>query len=268
MNIKYPLFFVIFLLIGCNHVQKKEIFIPAKQIIPKINYKSFEIPQLTNQVVHNNINAVKKYDYIDNYMYEVYCSPGYVTNIILQPGEKLVSPPIYGDRVRWKILIQSSKKIIYILVQPLKVGLITNIEIMTDRRVYHIEAKSFKSLYHAAISWRYPREEFENMQHKFGMKTQNKICENIDIHRLNFNYKIKGNAAFKPINVFDDGYKTYIQFSNTIKRPPPLFIMTNNQKGHINTNYKFINNYYIVDRLFKKAALKQGKFKVIYINKL
>ena len=265
MNIKYYTFiFVISLLVGCTHAQKQEVYIPAKQIAPKITNQHFEIPKL-NQVNHKNmVNSVKQYEYISQCMYEVYCSPHYVTNIILQPGEGLVSL-VSGDRVRWKLSKQSSKKRIYILVQPLKSGLITNIEIITNKRIYHIEAKSFKKLYHAAISWVYPENEFEKLTHQFELENKKKFNESVDIEHLCFNYKIKGKAWFKPINVFDDGKKTYIQFSRTLnKTPPPLFILKANKEGELITNYKFVNNYYIVDKLFDKASLKD-KSRVIYI---
>ncbi|HCX11204.1 MAG TPA: P-type conjugative transfer protein TrbG, partial [Hyphomonas sp.] len=45
-------------------------------------------------------NAIQVYPYTVGALYQVYCAPEQVTDIVLQPGEELVSVSA-GDTVRW-----------------------------------------------------------------------------------------------------------------------------------------------------------------------
>jgi type IV secretion system protein VirB9 len=48
-----------------------------------------------------------------------------------------------------------------VLVKPVSADLpMNNIVIATDRRTYHIEAHPTRETYMAAVSWRYPQDEF------------------------------------------------------------------------------------------------------------
>ncbi|WP_249034029.1 TrbG/VirB9 family P-type conjugative transfer protein, partial [Komagataeibacter nataicola] len=88
------------------------------------------------------INAVQVYSYSPGALYQVYASPGEITDIMLQPGEKLVGtgPVAAGDTVRWIIGDTESgagaTKRIHILVKPTRPDLTTNLIVNTDRRTY------------------------------------------------------------------------------------------------------------------------------------
>lgn len=80
---------------------------------------------------------------------------------------------------------------------------------------------------------------------------------------LHFDYVIhpsnKHAPAWTPEHVFDDGKKTYIKFSANIATTevPPLFVV--GAKGDLElVNYRFVNGYYVVDRLFNVAELTIG----------
>jgi len=214
------------------------------------------------------INAVTIYDYIEGALYQVYCSPLHITDIMLEPGEKLTESPAAGDTVRWIIAVTSSgsgnKKRVHILLKPVTSGLHTNLVVTTSRRVYHLQIHSLKKMNQAqaGISWRYPKKNL--LSTKEFIMNQNLDDENyqvnVDVKHLNFHYTIKGSARWKPIRVFDDGKKTYIQFPDNINvgELPPLFVISHEDKPQI-INYRFKSNYYIVDRLFYKALLQIGQ---------
>jgi len=225
------------------------------------------------------INAVTVYDYIEGALYQVYCSPLHITDIMLQPGEKLTESPAAGDTIRWIIAVTSSgsgnKKRVHILLKPVTDELHTNLVVTTSRRVYHLQIHSFKNRNQAqaGVSWRYPNENLPSMQ-SF-INSQNLDDENyqvnVDVKHLNFRYALDGKARWKPIRVFDDGKKTYIQFPDNISvgELPPLFVVSYEDKPQI-VNYRFKSNFYIVDRLFQKALLQIGQNKprkVYIINK-
>jgi len=80
--------------------------------------------------------------------------------------------------------------------------------------------------------------------------------------QLHFSYRIDaGRRAprWTPEHVFDDGQKTYIKFPAAIATMeiPPLFLL--GQKGQMElVNYRFLDGYYVVDRLFDRAELRLG----------
>lgn len=101
------------------------------------------------------INAVQVYPYSPGALYQVYTSPGEITDIMLQQGEKLVGtgPVAAGDTVRWIIGDTESgagtTKRIHILVKPTRPDLTTNLIVNTDRRTYLAELRSTPETYMA-----------------------------------------------------------------------------------------------------------------------
>jgi P-type conjugative transfer protein TrbG len=208
------------------------------------------------------INAITVYDYMDGALYQIYTAPNHITDIMLQPGEVLTGQPAGGDTVRWTVGVSTSKsgseKTYHILVQPKLPALQTNMVLMTDRHTYHLEFKSFKETYQAAVSWRYPQDDLTKAL-RMQEEEESRTIANVKVSDLNFRYNIQGDASWRPVRVFDDGAKTYIEFPGSVQRGelPPLFIVSKDSNSQL-VNYRYRNNYYIVDRLFQKALLMMG----------
>jgi Conjugal transfer protein/Phage integrase, N-terminal SAM-like domain len=68
-----------------------------------------------------------------------------------------------------------------------------------------------------------------------------------------------GNEHIRPLRVFDDGEKTYLQMPAEMRNreAPVLLIVGNDGKGEV-TNYRVQHQTYIVDRLFDRANLVLG----------
>jgi type IV secretion system protein VirB9 len=245
--------------------QKNKKKVPTERIIETANKRAAFKPTRESW-----INAVTIYDYIEGALYQVYCSPLHITDIMLEPGEKLTESPAAGDTVRWIIAVTSSgsgeKKRVHILLKPVASGLHTNLVVTTSRRVYHLQVHSLKKMNQAqaGISWRYPQTNTGSINHFITNQNQDdkNYQINVDVKKLNFYYTIDGSARWKPIRVFDDGKKTYIQFPDNIDvgELPPLFVISHEDKPQI-VNYRFKSNFYIVDRLFYKALLQIGQKK-------
>jgi type IV secretion system protein VirB9 len=84
------------------------------------------------------VGAVQVYPWAEGALYRLYTAPGEVSDIVLQPGESLISVAA-GDTARWVIGDTTSgtgtTRRTHILVKPSAVGLKTNLVIATDRRV-------------------------------------------------------------------------------------------------------------------------------------
>jgi type IV secretion system protein VirB9 len=215
------------------------------------------------------VNSITVYNYLPGALYQIYTSPVHITDIMLQPGEELTSPPAAGDTVRWVVGDTFSgsgpKRRVHVFLKPTTAGLQTNIILTTNRRTYYLEARSFNNTYQASVSWHYPHDEFKTMQKQVLQKNEEvkNVIGNIDVENINFDYKIKGNAKWKPTTVFDDGQKTYIKFPDVVRawEIPPLFILAKpeSERSAQIVNYRYKNRYYIVDRLFLGAVLKMGE---------
>ena len=108
------------------------------------------------------INAIQVYPYTTGALYQLYAAPNQVTDIALEPGEKLVSVSA-GDTVRWVVGDTTSGEgkaaQVHILIKPIGADLQSNLVIATDRRTYHLEMHSSEKTYMASVSWTYPASE-------------------------------------------------------------------------------------------------------------
>ena len=212
------------------------------------------------------INAIQLYPWSDGALYQVYTAPGQVTDIALQPGEQLVGsgPVAAGDTIRWIIGDTESGagggRRVHILVKPTRPDLQTNLVINSDRRTYHLELRSTEKTYMASVSWQYPQDELIALRRQNAQAAAAQpIAAGVDIHKLNFRYRIEGAAPWRPLRVFDDGAKVYIEFPSGIGQGemPPLFVI-GSAGGSELVNYRARQNYYVVDRLFAAAELRLG----------
>jgi type IV secretion system protein VirB9 len=217
------------------------------------------------------VNAMQVYPFVDGALYQVYASPGHITDIALQPGEQLVGagPVAAGDTVRWIIGDTTSGNgggnQVHILVKPTRAELTTNLVINTDRRTYHMELRSTLSTYMASVSWQFPQDQLIALRHenREAAATQ-PVATGVDLARINFRYDVSGDrVSWRPLRAFDDGKQVYIEFPHGIAEGemPPLFVVGAEGKTSELVNYRVRDNYMIVDRLFGAAELRFGSGK-------
>jgi P-type conjugative transfer protein TrbG len=210
------------------------------------------------------INAVQVWPFSPGALYQLYASPGRVTDIALQPGEKLTSVSA-GDTVRWVIGDTTSgagaASQVHVLVKPMRPDLKTNLLIYTDRRLYQLEMTAGPSAWMASLAWSYPQDELMALQARNATaETATPIADGLRLEKLQFRYAISGDGpAWRPVNAFDDGDRVYIQFPAGIAQTelPPLFVVGDNGEAQL-VNYRVRGPYYIVDGLFGAAELRLG----------
>ncbi|MGY8606041.1 P-type conjugative transfer protein TrbG [Gluconobacter cerinus] len=213
------------------------------------------------------LNAIQVYPFSEGALYQLYAAPGEITDIALQPGEKLVGagPVAAGDTVRWIIGDTESgagaSKRIHILLKPTRPDLTSNLVINTDRRTYHLELRSDERTYMASVSWDYPQDQI------IALRGQDRdsdlgtpVATGVDLDALNFRYRIEGDEApWRPLRAFDDGRQVFIEFPTGIAQGemPPLWVIGPQGDGQL-VNYRVRGNRMIVDRLFAAAELRLG----------
>lgn len=212
------------------------------------------------------VNAVQVYPFTPGALYRLYVAPEQVSDIALQPGEKLIAVSA-GDTVRWVVGDTTSgageAERVHILVKPVAPELQTNLVITTDRRAYHLELESTESTYMASISWHYPHDELIALRRRndAARDTAGQVIDSgLSLDRLRFRYEISGDdPPWRPVRAFDDTDKVYIEFPARLDQgeAPPLFVVGPQGEGEL-VNYRVRGSYYIVDRLFAAAELRLG----------
>jgi type IV secretion system protein TrbG len=245
--------------------EKKDKVKDKDERLPKDRVKDANADARIEPAKDGYINAIQVYPYTKGALYQLYAAPAQVTDIALEPGEKLVSVSA-GDTVRWVVGDTTSGEgkdaIVHILVKPIGTDLQTNLVITTDRRTYHLEMRSSALTYMASVSWTYPASELLALkkQRAEADVTAGVIADaGINIEQLKFRYRIEGDAPWRPLRVFDDGAKVYIQFPSGLAQSeaPPLFVIGPDAKPAL-VNYRVRGTTYIVDRLFAAAELRLG----------
>lgn len=210
------------------------------------------------------INAIQVWPYTEGALYQVYASPGRVTLIQLQPGERLIDVSA-GDTVRWIVGDSMSgsgtTQRPNLQVKPVRAGLKTNLVVTTDRRIYLLELTSTEAAWMASVSWDYPQDRLDALNAQSQAARQvTPLAAGLSVDQLRFRYDITGDKpAWRPLRAFDDGRKVYIQFPAGIAQGelPPLFLVA--PEGDLQlVNHRYQAPYYIVDRLFGAVELRLG----------
>lgn len=221
----------------------------------------------------NFFNAMTTYDFMPSALYTVYCAPMRITDIMLAPGEKIISNAA-GDTLRWQVSQtysgQGEGVIQHILVKPDLPNLDNTMIINTDQRVYHLVLKSTSNdTYMVAVSWKYPQGMVQPGQALPGISPDLGVASSSESYTLNlsnldFSYQfgmLKGEKpTWYPVRVFNDGRQTFIQFPQNFfsSETPVLYVADNNGVYGTMVNWRLKGTYMIVDAVIQKARLQIG----------
>ena len=206
-------------------------------------------------------NAIQVYPWSEGALYQVYAAPGQITNIALEPGESLTGagPIAAGDTARWIIGDTESgsgvARRVHVLVKPTRADITTNLVITTDRRTYMVELRSGEKPYMPAVSWSYPQSAGGGRQAVPATPVIPAVAAR------NYRYGLTGsdNPPWKPVVVYDDGRRVYVEFTRGIVQGemPPIFVIGPEGEAQI-ANTRIYQHILIVDRLFGAAELRLG----------
>jgi len=196
------------------------------------------------------------------------CAPEHLSIIELQPGEHFVGDPHIGDTMRWYVTPatygQGADIVGLVVIKPKLAGLDTDLLITTDRRVYYLRLMSKPADYISRLAFSYPDEalppqwqrHMEELVAAPAAAIQPAIAK---IEKLNFDYRVTGPEHMRPMRVFDDGAKVYMQMPPAMEHheAPVLLVLGSDGKGAM-TNYRVVDGTYVVDRLFDNAELVTG----------
>jgi len=210
------------------------------------------------------------------------CSPTRACDVQMQPAEK-VRKVVLGDGANWTWSgadsIEHGKTIQHVIFQPKDVDLESNVIITTDRRTYHMKlfAPKQEGAYLNSVGFYYPEELVSSWADKMGADADAKTKDEatnvmhtaVSPEKLAFDYRIEGDADFKPVRVFNDGERVYIEMPDSVlHNESPVLILLDEKGEAMVVNYRREQDpqtnkiHYIVDKLFAKAELRLGSEKV------
>jgi type IV secretion system protein TrbG len=242
-------------------------------------------PQTPMQVVkeanHNSrikpteqgyFNSVMTYEYMPGAVYVLYTAPLNITDIMFQPGEKIISYSS-GDTVRWIVAKTRSGSgdslREHLVIKPQKPSLENTLLVTTDKRVYHLVVFStHNNTYMVAVNWNYP-EDFlgssgMNIDDSFDPSQMLNDTLTLDMASLSFNYQfgmLKGDKpAWFPLRVFSSDRQTFVEFSKEFKssQMPMLYVKTDNGQYATMVNWRLLGRFMVIDQVVSQAQLIMG----------
>ncbi|WP_321809013.1 TrbG/VirB9 family P-type conjugative transfer protein [Burkholderia sp. BCC1993] len=227
-----------------------------------------------------SVGSATLFTYRDYDIYTVFASPEHITYIYLQPGEYLTGnkKPILGDSERWtadaQITGDGAQQRTIIIVRPDEEDLSTTMGIATNRRFYQFKLVSRSDFFLSAATFRYPDDEAAQraMAYQQAALGGNAApAATFDPSKLYTNWTVAGpDVPWKPMRVFDDGNKTYIQMPTDLKNTeaPVLFAVESDGVPHLVAyRVKPGTNTYEVDRVLRGAEMRVGQTDVVKITR-
>ena len=222
----------------------------------KNNQKLFD----DDGILSGKKEAIKKtsvvFNYSENSIYEVYSKPDYLTTLRLAPNEKVIFKA-GGDTERWMIeeAVGGKENRTYIYIKPLEEDIKTNINIVTDKHSYFINIESKNGEYNPLVEWQYPNErkilmnEYEDNSEAIGTT---------DLMKLNYRYFWNKNSKLSPVQVFDNGKKTFIVLKANLQEMPAFYVKgVDNQLSLVNTKIEGRN--VMINSVVKEIHMTLGK---------
>ncbi|CAG0950214.1 hypothetical protein RHDC4_00031 [Rhodocyclaceae bacterium] len=215
------------------------------------------------------------------------CSPTRACDIEMQPGEK-VKKVILGDGQNWTWdgaeSVERGVAVQHVVFQPKDNDLESNVIITTDRRTYHIKlyAPKQEGVYLNRVGFYYPQDLVSSWEDRMGTAAKaeakeegfNILTTAVPLEKLDYGYRIEGDADFKPVRVLNDGERVYLEMPDSVRNGenPTLHLLDDKDRAMV-VNYRRHEDpntgkvHYIVDKLFAKAELVSGSEKVRIIWK-
>ena len=224
------------------------------------------------------------------------CSPLTVCYIELEPGEQLTDTPSVGDSVRWQVVpkVQGRPPAerVVIEIKPAQDAVETNLVIPTDRRLYSIALVNDPEHHTPILAFRWPDSEARAVAEGIERRQAEELAAQearraeaasraaitaTELARsgvptesgpraaelLDFRFQVSGDAPFRPVRVFSDGARTYIDLHPRYRGPLPA-IVAGKAEGNaaLNTRVSASGSRLVADRVVTDVWLQSGKKRI------
>lgn len=200
------------------------------------------------------------------------------TDIEVPPGETL-----YGfylsNASDWSFIVTKDQK--RVLIKPAQPGLYNTALMVTNKRSYQLTLISVapNALWFQRVEWRIPTDTqvggdgvyispsapYSNAAQPVAAARAAQSAAgvsplSVDPSKIYARYDVSGRAAFKPVDVFDDGVRTWMRFPDGMQDMPAIFAITDGKLDVV--DYSVADGYVIVPRVAAKFELSLNGAKV------
>jgi type IV secretion system protein VirB9 len=211
--------------------------------------------------------------------YLILTRPDVVTHVEMSEDEK-IKVVSAGDTQRWELTPTKDGR--HLFIKPRAHGITTSMTVITDKRVYQAMLRSTGEgqKWYQQVSFIYPAPSLIQVEGPTEdvarapaapkgaspstaplvspVAETDRVGPLVSPDKLSFEYRITGDAPFRPLSVFDDGTHTWIKLPANLQELPALFVVTDESDMSL-VNYLVRGNYMVVQRMFDRALLRLGK---------
>ena len=202
----------------------------------------------------------------------IVCAVLQLCDVELQPGEQLNNMNVGDPRFSVEPAVSGAgpSEVLHLIIKPLDVGLSTTLVVTTNRRTYRMNLRSHRTDFMQQVSFIYPEDAAARLDLVKAREAKEKQEQTIPQTReylgdLNFKYDLAGSAPWKPVRVYNDGVKTFIQMPAAMAQTEAPTLLVIRKEGGVFSNddtvmvnYRVQRDRYIVDTVFDKAILIAG----------
>lgn len=179
-----------------------------------------------------------------------------VSTMIQLGSSEVIETISAGDTASWSIVPKKGSGILF--VKPLRENAETNINIVTNQRVYALLLKgSAAADLRAAfqVRFKYPDEDVNARLLAAAQESaKDPLLKGLDPNRINYDYVFRGDVSLKPRVAFDDGTQMYLEFPGEI---PAIFVVEGKKEESL-VNLRTQGKYVVVDKIAAQFTLRAG----------
>ncbi|BDU18567.1 P-type conjugative transfer protein VirB9 [Dyella sp. GSA-30] len=189
---------------------------------------------------------------------------GYSTDIELAPGES-VQDIALGDSLAWEIAPSGN----HLFVKPREDNAVTNMTVITDRRVYQfaLDARQSRSPQDRSMYFQirllYPEDQAAKSKAEMERLAAEAYARRVESSfqksalPLNWNYYACGSREIRPIEAYDDGRFTYLRFPGAQEIPSVFTINADGSESIANGAMN--GDRYVIQLTARKLVLRKGQ---------
>jgi type IV secretion system protein VirB9 len=207
-------------------------------------------------------SRIKTFIYSENEIFRVVINFGYQTSIEFAEGEEIQTISV-GNNFAWQLTPVGRR----LFIKPLEENILTNMTILTNKRVYQFEVQSKSQSYTVdeelayVIRFFYNDEDIDNKKPEVIAHEAEPIPV---IKPFNFNYSLSGPDCIAPVKVFDDGINTFFKFDSKLHYVPKILVRTDT--CYMELKPKKRADYIVINTIAKEFKIEDGKDTVFVFN--
>ena len=227
-------------------------FLLSTAIVLASSFSAFALETPTPGKLDSRVTSVV---YQQNNVVRIDATYGISTMLIFDEDEKFETISL-GDSDSWQVAPTEKGNILFI--KPIAQDVVTNLNIVTTKRIYFLELHDFapnanKKIF--GVRFVYPEKDLNaSLRAEAEARAAHPNVLAIDKENVNIDYSFSGDVRLKPLMVFDDGNKTFFKFD---RRAPAIFAV-NSDFSETLRNFRREGEYIVVDGTATQFTLRDG----------